>query len=185
MPSNHLILHNALQSFPASGSSLRNKFFTSGGQTFGASASASVLPKNYGLFLYILWIHTRSSSITQKEGMQVHYYYNNKEDRVTQNLEVGQLLYPLSSWLTHTADEKSSQLAGIRIQTCLNNMDSLSPRLIQYCKWFTSTLLPPNDQYINMHEAMQNTISLHCVCVCVCVCVPLHQRRFVATWGSV
>ena len=59
MPSNHLILCNApllcLQSFPASGYSLRNKFFASGGQSIGVSALASVLPKNYILFfLYIL-----------------------------------------------------------------------------------------------------------------------------------
>ena len=35
-----------LQSFPASGSSPRSQFFASGGQSIGASASASVLPTN-------------------------------------------------------------------------------------------------------------------------------------------
>ena len=35
-----------LQSFPASGSFLMSQFFISGGQSFGASASASVLPMN-------------------------------------------------------------------------------------------------------------------------------------------
>ena len=35
-----------LQSFPASGSFPVSQFFTSGGQSFGASASASVLPMN-------------------------------------------------------------------------------------------------------------------------------------------
>ena len=35
-----------LQSFPASGSFLMSQFFTSGGQSFGASSLASVLPKN-------------------------------------------------------------------------------------------------------------------------------------------
>ena len=35
-----------LQSFPASGSFPRSQFFTSGGQSIGASASASVLPTN-------------------------------------------------------------------------------------------------------------------------------------------
>ena len=35
-----------LQSFPASGSFLVSQFFTSGGQRFGVSASASVLPIN-------------------------------------------------------------------------------------------------------------------------------------------
>ena len=50
MPSNHLILCwpllLCLQSFPASGSFQRSQFFTSGGQSIGVSASASVLPMN-------------------------------------------------------------------------------------------------------------------------------------------
>ena len=37
---------SCLQSFPASGSYSRNQFFTSGGQSIGVSASASVLPMN-------------------------------------------------------------------------------------------------------------------------------------------
>ena len=37
---------SCLQSFPASGSFLRSQFFASGGQSIGASASASVLPRN-------------------------------------------------------------------------------------------------------------------------------------------
>ena len=47
MPSNHLILcvpfSSCLQSFPASESYPMSQFFTSGGQSIGASASASVL----------------------------------------------------------------------------------------------------------------------------------------------
>ena len=50
MPSNHLILCRPLffllQSFPASGSFPMSQFFASGGQSIGASASASVLPEN-------------------------------------------------------------------------------------------------------------------------------------------
>ena len=50
MPSNHLILCCSLlphlQSFPASGSFPTSQFFTSGGQSIGVSASASVLPMN-------------------------------------------------------------------------------------------------------------------------------------------
>ena len=50
MSSNHLILchpfSSCLQSFPASGSFPMSQFFASGGQTTGASASASVLPMN-------------------------------------------------------------------------------------------------------------------------------------------
>ena len=50
MPSNHLILCIPFsfcpQSFPASGSFPVNQFFTSGSQSNGASASATVLPMN-------------------------------------------------------------------------------------------------------------------------------------------
>ena len=56
MPFNHLILccpfFSCLQSFPASGSFPMSLLFTSGGQSIGASASASVLPTNIqGWFL--------------------------------------------------------------------------------------------------------------------------------------
>ena len=50
MPSNYLILcrpfSSYLQSVPASGSFPVSRLFPSGGQSFGASASASVLPMN-------------------------------------------------------------------------------------------------------------------------------------------
>ena len=50
MPSNHLILCCPLllqlHSFPALGSFQMSQFFASGGQSIGASASASVLPMN-------------------------------------------------------------------------------------------------------------------------------------------
>ena len=50
MPSNHLILclpfSSCLQSFPASGSFPMSWFFTAGGPSTGASASALVLPMN-------------------------------------------------------------------------------------------------------------------------------------------
>ena len=50
MPFNHFILchpfFSCLQSFPASGSFPVSQFFTSGSQSIGVSASASVLPMN-------------------------------------------------------------------------------------------------------------------------------------------
>ena len=55
MPSNHLVLCHLLllpSSFPASGSFPMSGLFASGGQSIGASASASVLPMNIqGWFL--------------------------------------------------------------------------------------------------------------------------------------
>ena len=41
-----ILFSSCLQSFPASGSFQISHFFTSGGQSMGVSASASVLPKN-------------------------------------------------------------------------------------------------------------------------------------------
>ena len=50
MPSNHLILccpfSSCLQSFPASGSFPRSQLFASGGQSIGASSSASIFSMN-------------------------------------------------------------------------------------------------------------------------------------------
>ena len=44
--SSSVVPFSCLQSFPASGSFQMSEFFTSGGQSIGASASASVLPMN-------------------------------------------------------------------------------------------------------------------------------------------
>ena len=46
---------SCLQSFPASGSFPVSQFFTSGSQSIGASASASVLPMNIHYWLNIHW----------------------------------------------------------------------------------------------------------------------------------
>ena len=47
MPSNHLVpFYPCLQTFPASESFLIHQLFTSGGQSIGVSASASVFPMN-------------------------------------------------------------------------------------------------------------------------------------------
>ena len=47
IPPSHLLLSSSpLQSFPASGSFPVSQFFTSGRQSIGVSASASVLPMN-------------------------------------------------------------------------------------------------------------------------------------------
>ena len=58
---------SCLKSFPASGSFLMSQFFTSGGQSFGASASASVLPKSIqGWFPlgWTGWISLRSKGLS-------------------------------------------------------------------------------------------------------------------------
>ena len=58
MPSNHFILCRPLlllQSFPASGSFQLSQLFTSGGQSIGVSASASVFPMNIQDWFSLGW----------------------------------------------------------------------------------------------------------------------------------
>ena len=59
MTPNHFILcppfSSCLQYFPASGSFTVSQFFTSGGQSLGASASASVLPMNIQDWFPLAW----------------------------------------------------------------------------------------------------------------------------------
>ena len=68
MPSNHLIVcrhfSSCLQFFPASGSFPVSQLFTSGGQSIGASASASVLPMNIQG-----WFHLRLTGLTSLLSM--------------------------------------------------------------------------------------------------------------------
>ena len=76
MPSNHLILLlfpflSCLQSFPALGSFPTSRLFTSGGQSFGAWATATVLPVNIqGRFLLRLRVWFPCSPEDSEESSQ-------------------------------------------------------------------------------------------------------------------
>ena len=63
-----------LQSFPASGSLQMSQFFTSGGQSIGVSASASVLPSQYsGLISFRMdWLDLLAVRGTLKNLLQHH-----------------------------------------------------------------------------------------------------------------
>ena len=64
-----------LQSFPASGSFQMSQFFTSGGQSIGVSASASVLPMNIQDWFplgWTDWISLQSKGLTLKSLLQHH-----------------------------------------------------------------------------------------------------------------
>ena len=64
-----------LQSFPASGSFPTSRFFISGGQSIGASASASVLPMNIQDWFplgWIGWISLQSKDV--KSLLQQHHW---------------------------------------------------------------------------------------------------------------
>ena len=83
MPSNHLIpccpFSSCLLSFPASGSFLASQLFTSGGQSIGASASASVFPMNIqdwlplGLIGLISWQSKGLSRVFSNTTVQKHH----------------------------------------------------------------------------------------------------------------
>ena len=85
MPSNHLILcrpfSSHLQSFPASGSFPISQLFASGGQSIGASASASVLPVNVQDWFplgWTGWISLHSKGLTRvfsNSTVQKHQFF--------------------------------------------------------------------------------------------------------------
>ena len=86
MPSNHLILCSPLcllpSSFPAPGSFQMSHFFTSGGQSIGVSASASVLPMNIqnwfplGLTAWVSLLSKGLSRIFSNTIVQKHQFFS-------------------------------------------------------------------------------------------------------------
>ena len=82
MPSNHLIRCHPLQSSPASESFPVSQFFTSGGQSIGASASASVLPMNIQDWFplgWTGWISLQSGGLSRvfsKSTVQKHQFFS-------------------------------------------------------------------------------------------------------------
>ena len=76
MPSNHLILCFLLllppSIFPSSGSFPRSLFFASGGQSTGASASASVLPMNIQDWFPLGWTGLISKGQGTLKSLQHH-----------------------------------------------------------------------------------------------------------------
>ena len=85
IPSNHLTLCHLLsscpQSFPASGSFQMSQLFTSGGQSIGVSASASVLPMNtqdWSPLGWTGWISLQSKGLSRvfsNTTVQKHQFF--------------------------------------------------------------------------------------------------------------
>ena len=73
---------SCLQSFPASGSSPMSQFFTSDGQSIGASASASVLAMNIQDWFFLgwtVWISLQSKGLSRvfsNTTVQKHQYFS-------------------------------------------------------------------------------------------------------------
>ena len=76
MPFSVLLFCSCLQSFPASGSFPMNRFFASGGQSFGASASASVLSMNIQDW-FPLWLTGLISLQSKVLYYKLNYWYYN------------------------------------------------------------------------------------------------------------
>ena len=90
MPSNHLVLCHLLllpSSFPASGSFPMSGLFASGGQSIGASASASVLPMNIqgwfllGLTGLISFLSKRFSGVFSNIIVWKHQFFGSQPSR--------------------------------------------------------------------------------------------------------
>ena len=92
-----------LQSFPASGSFLVSQFFASGGQSIGASASASVLPMNIqDLFPlgWTGWISLQSKGLSRvfsNTTFQKHQFFNTQPSLWSNSHAVCKLRKP-ASW---------------------------------------------------------------------------------------
>ena len=77
-----IALASCLQSFPASGSFLMSQFFTSGGQSIGVSASASVLAMNIQAWFPLGltgWISLQSKGLSRvfsNTTVQKHQFFN-------------------------------------------------------------------------------------------------------------
>ena len=75
-------LSSCLQSFPASGSFPMSQFFTSGGQSIGVSASASVLPMNtqdWSPLGWTVWISLQSKALSRvfsNTTVQKHQFFS-------------------------------------------------------------------------------------------------------------
>ena len=86
MPSNHLILCH-FHSFPASGSLQMSQLFTSGGQSIGDSASASVLPMNSQDWFPLGWTgwiplkSTGFSSVFSNTTVQKYQFKKKKKEK--------------------------------------------------------------------------------------------------------
>ena len=77
--SSSVVSFSSLQSSPASGSFPMSQFFTSGGQSIGASALASVLPMNIQDWFPLGWISLQSKGLSRvfsNTTVQKHQFFS-------------------------------------------------------------------------------------------------------------
>ena len=141
MPSNHLILCRplllCLQSFPASGSCPMSQFLTSGGQSIGVSASASVLPMNiqdWSSWGWTGWISLQSCYIRVLISFPKLITSHFPKALYLQYHEIGDLVSAYETW----GGNKHSAIAGPGYYFCfelffVNTASYIGPLL-----WLTS-----------------------------------------------
>jgi len=117
VPSSHL------QSFPASGSFPRSLFFASGGQTIGASASASVLPVNIqdwfplGLTVVVMygcesWTIKKKAECWRIDAFELWCWEKNLESP----LDCKEIKLPVTRWIN------SGDLKYSKVMIIVNNI---------------------------------------------------------------
>ena len=114
MPSNHLILCHSLllppSIFNTSGSCPMSQLFTSGGQSIGASASASVLPKSSQSWFPLRltgWISLQSKGLSRvfsHTTVQAHLFFGAQPSllsscHIHSHIQNRQIMRTNSSWL--------------------------------------------------------------------------------------
>ena len=85
---------SCLQSFPASGCFLISQFFPSGGQSIGASTSASVLPMNI-----LAWFPLGLTGLSSLQSKGLSSIFSNTTVQKHQFFSAQELVEPLSSTL--------------------------------------------------------------------------------------
>ena len=114
MPSNHLIFCHPLllspQSFPASGSFPLSWLFASGGQSIGASASASVLPMNnqglfpLGLTAFISFLSKERQALTNLDSVIKSRHHFANKDPYHQAMVFPVVMNSCESWTINVAE---------------------------------------------------------------------------------
>ena len=124
---------SCLQSFPASGSFLMSQLFASGGQSIGASASASVLPMNIqgwfplGFTGLISLLSKGLSRVSSSTTVQRHQFFSAQPFLLSSS--------HICTWLT------TGNTIALTIQTFVGKVMSL---LFNTLSRFVNTFLPRN-----------------------------------------
>ena len=128
---------SCLQSFPASGSFQMSQFLTSGGQSIGASASATVLPMNIQDWFLLGW--TGWISLLSKGLSSLLQHHSSKASILWRSaFFIVQLSHP---YMTTGKTKALARWTFVgKVNSLLFNMLSAAAKLLQ--SWLVVTFLP-------------------------------------------